>query len=54
MEELKYLTSEEVMKILHINKTTLWKYIKLGKLKRYKVGHRNLFRRSELIACVEA
>lgn len=54
MEELKYLTSEEVMKILNIKQTTLWNYIKAGKLKPYKIGHRNLFKRSELIARVEA
>lgn len=54
MEELKYLTSEDVMKLLHIGQTTLWKYIRDGKLKPYKIGHRNLFKRSDLVARVEA
>ena len=54
MEELKYLTTAEVCKILRIGYTTLCKYNKTGKLKPHRVGHRNLYKRSELISCVEA
>lgn len=54
MEELEYLTSDDVMKLLHIKQTTLWKYIKDGKLKPYKIGHRNLFSRSDIVCRVEA
>lgn len=53
MEELKYLTSEDVCKLLHIGTTTLSKYIKDGKLKPYKIGRRNLFKKSDIQLSVE-
>lgn len=33
-----FLTAEEVSKILKIHKETVYKYVKLGKLKPFRVG----------------
>jgi predicted DNA-binding transcriptional regulator AlpA len=46
------LNREEVCKMLSINKTTLWKYTKLGKLKSYGIGNRVLYKRNEVLECL--
>lgn len=46
------LNREEVCKMLSINKTTLWKYTKIGKLKSYGIGNRVLYKRNEVLECL--
>jgi len=43
------LTREEVCAILKINKTSLWKWTKSGKLIRYVIGNRVLYKKSEVL-----
>lgn len=46
------LNREEVCKMLSINKTTLWKYTKIGKLQSYGIGNRVLYKRNEVLECL--
>lgn len=50
--EVELLNREEVCKMLSINKTTLWKYTKMGKLKSYGIGNRVLYKRNEVLECL--
>ena len=50
--EVELLNREEVCKMLSINKTTLWKYTKVGKLKSYGIGNRVLYKRNEVLECL--
>ena len=43
------LSREEACELLKINKTSLWKHTKNGKLKSYGIGNRVLYKRSELL-----
>lgn len=47
------ITRKEAADLLHISLTTLDTYTKQGLLVRYKVGHRVLYKKSEIIASVE-
>ena len=38
MAEIKAYTTDEVMKILHVTKRTLYNYIKGGQIKAVKIG----------------
>ncbi|WP_343705566.1 helix-turn-helix domain-containing protein [Flavobacterium sp.] len=49
----EFITREEACKILSINKTSLWKHTKSGKLKSYGIGNRVLYKRSEIIDAVK-
>jgi excisionase family DNA binding protein len=49
-EELKYLTRNEVCKILHVSLPTLSEYYKKGKIPAYKVGKRVLFKPADIEA----
>ena len=44
----EFLTSKEVMELLHIGRTTLWKYIKSGRLKPRQIMRKYLFLRKEI------
>ncbi len=48
MPPVKHLTIEEVAKELHVSKVTLFKWIKLGYLKSYRIGRRVLFKSDEI------
>ena len=48
-----FITREEACKILSINKTSLWKHTKSGKLKSYGIGNRVLYKKSEIIEAVK-
>jgi len=48
-----FITRNEAYKILSINKTSLWKHTKSGKLKSYGIGNRVLYKRSEVIQAVK-
>jgi excisionase family DNA binding protein len=50
--KVELLNREEVCKMLSINKTTLWKYTKVGKLKSYGIGNRVLYKRNEVLECL--
>lgn len=47
------ITRDEACKILSINKTSLWKHTKSGKLKSYGIGNRVLYKRSEIMEAVK-
>lgn len=50
--EVELLNREQVCKMLSINKTTLWKYTKMGKLISYGMGNRVLYKRNEVLECL--
>jgi hypothetical protein len=43
------LTREETCAILKINKTSLWKWTKKGKLISYGIGNRVLYKKNEVL-----
>ena len=51
--ELELLTREEACDFLSMNKTTLWKHTKSGKLKSYGIGNRVYYKKSELLDSVK-
>jgi excisionase family DNA binding protein len=51
--ENEFLNRDEVCKLLSINKTSLWKHTKSGRLKSYGIGNRVLYKRSEVIEAVK-
>lgn len=51
--ENELMTRDEVCKLLSINKTSLWKHTKSGKLNSYGIGNRVLYKRSEVINAVK-
>lgn len=51
--ENELLTREQVCKLLSINKTTLWKHTKSGKLKSLGLGNRVYYKKSEVLQAVK-
>ena len=51
--EDELLTREQVCKLLSINKTTLWKHTKSGKLKSLGLGNRVYYKKSEVLQAVK-
>ena len=51
--EDELLTREEACKLLSINKTSLWKHTKSGRLKSYGIGNRVYYKRSELLESIK-
>lgn len=51
--ENELLTRLEVCKLLSINKTTLWKHTKSGKLKSLGLGNRVYYMKSEVLEAVK-
>lgn len=51
--ESELLTREETCTFLSMNKTTLWKHTKSGKLKSYGIGNRVYYKKSELLDSVK-
>lgn len=43
-----YVTAKETAKILHITPATLWAWENQGKVKKYRVGKRVYYKRSEI------
>ena len=43
------LSRDEVCELLQINKATLWKYTRAGKLKSYGISRRVYYKKSEVI-----
>lgn len=51
----KMLTTKEVLVILRISRSTLYRYLERGELKVYKFGGKDLkFKESEIKAFIEA
>ena len=48
-EQEQLLTREETCNMLKMNKATLWKHTKQGKLKSYGIGRRVYYKRSEVL-----
>jgi excisionase family DNA binding protein len=48
----KLMTRKEVMTLLECSHTTLWKYIKSGKLPHYRAGRKIFFDRNELLTAI--
>lgn len=46
--EEKYLNMEATLTLLHISKSTLWRWTKMGILKKYKMGGKPVYKCSEL------
>lgn len=44
----EFISSKEVCQMLNISLSTLWSYSKYGKLKKYRIGGRILFRTEEV------
>lgn len=51
--EKELLTRIEVCELLSINKTSLWKHTKSGRLKSYGLGNRVYYKRSEVLEAVK-
>ncbi len=47
------LSTEELSKHLHVTRTTILRFVKLGKLRAYKMGRRNLFDLREVQASLK-
>lgn len=51
--ENKLITREETCNLLSINKTSLWKHTKNGKLKSYGLGNRVYYKLEEILEAVK-
>ena len=47
------MTTEQLSKHLHVSRVTLFRYVKAGKLRAYKMGRRNLFSSNEVQAALK-
>lgn len=47
-----FLTRDETCAILKINKTSLWKWTKKGKLISYGIGNRVLYKKKEILESI--
>lgn len=47
--ENDYLTKKEACKLLNISETTIWRWVKGGKIIAHGIGSKRYFKRSELI-----
>ena len=50
--EDKLLTVTETSRLLKIDRTALWKWTKQGKLKRYGMGNRVYYKKSEVLESI--
>lgn len=54
MVEEEFLTSEEVCALLHINRPSVYRWAREGKLKPCsKIGRRNFYRKSDIVALLD-
>jgi hypothetical protein len=51
--EPELLTRDQACNFLSINKTSLWKHTKSGKLKSYGLGNRVFYKKSELLDAIK-
>lgn len=52
-DENVFLTREEACAVLKINKTSLWKWTKKGKLISYGIENRVLYKKNEVIESIK-
>jgi len=52
-DENEFISIEETCELLRLNKTSIWKHTKSGKLKSYGIGNRVLYKRSEVLEAVK-
>jgi excisionase family DNA binding protein len=52
-DDKELLTREEACKLLSINKTSLWKHTKSGRLKSYGIGNRVFYKKNELMESIK-
>lgn len=50
--EEELLTISETCELLRVNKTTLWKHSKNGRLKKYGIGNRVYYKKNEVLASI--
>ena len=48
-----FLSTEELCNFLHVSRPTLFRYMKAGKIRAYKLGRRNLFSLNEVLATLK-
>ncbi|WKZ30399.1 MAG: helix-turn-helix domain-containing protein [Candidatus Dojkabacteria bacterium] len=53
MEEEKYYTIEEVAEMLKVVYMTIYRWIKQGKLKAFRVGKKYMIKKSDIEALIE-
>ncbi|WP_386695870.1 helix-turn-helix transcriptional regulator [Lonepinella sp. MS14435] len=53
MEEDKYYTVKEITELLGVTRSTIDRYVKKGKLTRYKFGARTLFKANEIYSLIK-
>ncbi|NQV03129.1 MAG: helix-turn-helix domain-containing protein [Bacteroidia bacterium] len=51
-QQEKFLTREEAANLLGVNKVTLWRYYRDGRLPYYRVGRKIFFLRSEILRTI--
>ena len=49
----RFLSTEEIGELLHVSRSTAFRYMKAGKIKAYKLGRRNLYSVAEVVAAVK-
>lgn len=52
-DDNEFISIEETCKLLRLNKTTVWKHTKTGRLVSYGIGNRVLYKRSEVLEAVK-
>jgi excisionase family DNA binding protein len=52
--DIELLTIAQVLKILHVSRTTLYRHLQTGKLKYLKVGRRVLFEKAAVEAWLKS
>jgi excisionase family DNA binding protein len=50
--ENDYLTKKQACKLLNISETTIWRWVKDGKIIAHGIGSKRYFKRSELIESI--
>ncbi len=52
-QEDRLLSTEELAGKLHVSRVTIFRYMKAGKIRAYKLGRRNLFSLNEVLATLK-
>ena len=53
VEEDRFLSTEELGEYLHVSRSTIFRYMKAGKIHAHKLGRRNLFSLREVVAALK-
>ncbi len=48
-----FLSTEELCRLLHVSRVTIFRYMRAGKIKSHKLGRRNLYSVAEVMAAVK-